>query len=168
MFISAVLILASLSSVVSDTPPSLCDKYTKALLTDNTAANQQLVLTLLVNTAVAGNVDFSGGKLSQTILNADVALGKKGAAKLNVTVTGILNLSGTGTYMGKTINLMQYFDGSKRTTNENNIKTKVNFLDIGFEPFINGINISVYNFFYDPFALCVYIFLILDFIYKYL
>jgi hypothetical protein len=111
-FFSAALILASLSSVVSTTPPSLCDKYTKALLTDNTAANQQLVLTLLVNTAVAGNVDFSGGKLSETILNADVALGKMGAAKLNVTVTGILNLSGTGTYMGKTVNLIQYFNGA--------------------------------------------------------
>jgi hypothetical protein len=154
MFISAVLILASLSSAVAETPQSdlvpqapqsLCDKYTKALLTDNTAANQQLVLTLLVNTAVAGNVDFSGANLSQTILNADVALGR--SAKLNIPVYGILNLSGKGTYMGKTVNLIQYFDGSGKTTNENNVRTKVNFLDIGFAPFIDGINISVYEFF---------------------
>lgn len=35
--------------------PSICDKYTTALLKQNTAANQQTLLTLVVNTAVIGN-----------------------------------------------------------------------------------------------------------------
>jgi len=33
---------------------SLCDKYTTALLTNNTATNQYTLLTLLVNTVVIG------------------------------------------------------------------------------------------------------------------
>lgn len=34
---------------------SICDRYTTALLTTNTAANQYTLLTLLVNTVVIGN-----------------------------------------------------------------------------------------------------------------
>lgn len=34
---------------------SLCDKYTTALLTNNTTANQYTLLTLLVNTVVIGD-----------------------------------------------------------------------------------------------------------------
>jgi len=34
---------------------SICDYYTTALLTNNTAANQLTLLTLVVNTAVIGN-----------------------------------------------------------------------------------------------------------------
>ena len=34
---------------------SLCDKYTTALLVNNTVENQATLLTLLVNTVVIGN-----------------------------------------------------------------------------------------------------------------
>jgi len=37
---------------------SICDYYTTALLTNNTAANQMTLLTLVVNTAVIGNCMF--------------------------------------------------------------------------------------------------------------
>lgn len=53
MKFSAVLTAAMASLAVADDP--LCDKYTKALLKDNTAANQKTLLTLLVNTVVIGN-----------------------------------------------------------------------------------------------------------------
>jgi hypothetical protein len=103
---------------------SLCDKYTSAIFgaAANTQANQESLLTLLVNTAVAGYVDISTGALSATPLNADVALGKTGPAALNVAVNSILNLSGggtiamedgTGIYTG---DFLKYFDGSSNTT----------------------------------------------------
>ena len=85
---------------------SLCDKYTTALFTNNTAENQLTLITLVVNTAIIGNYT-------------------KGA--MNV-VPGIL---AHGDIDGKMVNLLPFFDGSMNTTNVNNMPVKVNFLDDG-------------------------------------
>jgi hypothetical protein len=146
MFKICIVILSFLVSVSSQ----ICDKYTSSNfgVAGNNRANQEIVITLLVNTALAGNVDFpwnkagntdySGIKASQTILNADNALNRKGSARLNVTVHGILNLSGKGTYStsGNSVytgDLFKYFNGSGATTNVGNVAKTVNFIDIGIQ-----------------------------------
>jgi hypothetical protein len=51
---------AAVGSVAAQGRPaniSICDYYTTALLTNNTAANQLTLLTLVVNTAVIGNCE---------------------------------------------------------------------------------------------------------------
>lgn len=89
---------------------SICDYYTTALLGHNTAANQQMVLTLVVNTAVIGNYSGSG-------INVGVA------------VPGILT---PGTYNGEHVNLLPYFDGALASTNEGGAcGVSTNFLDGG-------------------------------------
>jgi hypothetical protein len=118
-----------------------------ALTGANTQATQELVLQLLVNTAVAGNLDFTLGPdffaASKTPLNADVALQKTASNSLNVKVAGILNLNGTGTYTRAdnsiyTGDLAQFFVGTGATTNVAGVATKVNFIDIGPGPFATG------------------------------
>ena len=49
LFLAATRVLADGYSA-----PSICDKYTTALLKDNTPSNQYTLLTLLVNTVVIG------------------------------------------------------------------------------------------------------------------
>ena len=86
---------------------SICDYYTKALLKQDNAKNQQLLLTLLVNTVVIGNY-------TQPNHNA---------------VPGIL---APGTYNGEKVNLLQYFDGELASTNQGGkCGVVVNFLDGG-------------------------------------
>jgi hypothetical protein len=85
--------LLSLAGVVAAQTPSLCDKYTTALLKVNNATNQYTVLTLVVNTALIGNYT---------------------QPNVGIAVTGILN---PGTYMGTAVNLLPYFDGSLLSTN---------------------------------------------------
>ncbi len=57
MFLRTLAIAAAVGSAVAQRPAniSICDYYTTALLTNNTAANQMTLLTLVVNTAVIGN-----------------------------------------------------------------------------------------------------------------
>lgn len=55
-FSATFLSLATASAALEAAAPSLCDKYTTALLKTNTAANQETLLTLVVNAAVIGNV----------------------------------------------------------------------------------------------------------------
>lgn len=86
---------------------SICDKYTTALLKDNTAANQKLLLTLIVNTVVIGNYT---------------------QPNVGITVPGIL---AAGTFNGQPVNLLQYFDAQGPTTNVNGIPTHQSFLDGG-------------------------------------
>lgn len=50
-----LLAFAAAASTVAAQQPSFCDKYTTALFTDNTAANQYKLLVAVVNTAVIGN-----------------------------------------------------------------------------------------------------------------
>lgn len=87
---------------------SICDKYTTALLKDNTAMNQQALLTLVVNTAVIGNYT---------------------KPNVGIKVPGIL-APGTGKYEG--VNLAPYFNGMLASTNTGgSMGASVNFLDGG-------------------------------------
>lgn len=57
MLFKAVAVAAAVSGAVAQRPMDtpICDYYTTALLKNNTAANQKLLLTLVVNTAIIGN-----------------------------------------------------------------------------------------------------------------
>lgn len=86
-FVAPVIALAAgISTVVGQAATdSICDRYTTALLKNNTAENQATVLTLVVNTALIGNYTNPAGPA----MNA---------------VTGILN---NGTYMGTDVSLLK-------------------------------------------------------------
>ena len=84
-FAPVAVIAAGVSAVVAQGDMSICDKYTTALLMNNTAENQATVLTLVVNTALIGNYTNPAGPA----MNA---------------VTGILN---NGTYMGTDVSLLK-------------------------------------------------------------
>jgi hypothetical protein len=85
---------------------SICDKYTSLLLKNNTSENQLTLLTLLVNTVVIGNYT------SDALVNVP-----------GILANGIVN--------GENVSLLDFFTGKNPTTNENDIPTKVNFLDDG-------------------------------------
>jgi hypothetical protein len=86
---------------------SICDKYTTALLKENTGANQLTLLTLLVNTVVIGNY-------TKPNMNA---------------VPGIL---AKGTYNGTEVNLLPYFNGGLASSNRGGGSgVSINFLDDG-------------------------------------
>ncbi|GAQ90081.1 hypothetical protein KFL_005970020 [Klebsormidium nitens] len=103
-----VLLLSLLLSVsLASAQTSLCDKYTKALLTDVTPENEYLLLTLLVNRAFGGNFT---------------------ATAAGINVPGIL---APGVVNGEAVNLLPYFNGQLKTTNEDNQPASVNFLDGG-------------------------------------
>lgn len=85
---------------------SLCDKYTTALLTDNTAANQYTLLQLVVNTVVIGNYT---------------------QPNVGIAVPGIL---APATYNGEDVNLLPYFNGCLKSSNRGQ-PTAINFLDDG-------------------------------------
>ena len=74
-------------SVQQRTDQSICDKYTIALLKDNTAANQYALLTQLVNTVVIGNYS---------------------ACAVSGGLAGIL---APVQYGGEYVNLLPYFNG---------------------------------------------------------
>merc|ERR1711964_709005 len=82
------LALAAISTVTAQNTTSFCDKYTTALFTNNTAENQLMLLTAVVNTAVIGNYSES---------------------KAGKAVSGIL---AKGTYEGVEVHLLPYFNGS--------------------------------------------------------
>lgn len=91
----------------SSAQQSICDKYTTALLKDNTPANQYTLLTLLVNTVVIGNYT---------------------KPNVGIAVPGIL---APGMYNGEEVNLLPYFNGCLESTNVNGKPASVNFLDGG-------------------------------------
>ncbi|KAK0307676.1 hypothetical protein LTR91_004963 [Friedmanniomyces endolithicus] len=105
-----LLSLHVITSVTAQRPAgtSICDYYTTALLTNDSAANQYTLLTLLVNTAVIGNY----------------------------TEACILNPNGM--YNGTAVNLVPYFNGCDVSTNNGTVFNLVtnppisqNFLDGG-------------------------------------
>lgn len=111
MLSKVILAAATAAAVVSGQAAnqSLCDKYTTALLTNNTAKNQDTLLTLVVNTAVIGNYT---------------------KPNVGIAVPGIL--ASNATYNGVPVNLVQYFDGSLDSTNGGGSSgISVNFLDGG-------------------------------------
>ncbi|GKT93626.1 hypothetical protein CT0861_08222 [Colletotrichum tofieldiae] len=90
----------------ADTP--ICDYYTTALLKNNTAENQYILLTLLINTVVIGNYT---------------------TPNVGIKVPGIL---ASGTYNGEEINLLPYFNGQLASSNRGGSSgVSVNFLDGG-------------------------------------
>lgn len=90
------------------------DKYTTALLKNNTAANQYTLLTLLVKTAVIGNFTGNGTKLP--MLPGSL-----------VNVPGIL---AKGNVNGTEVNLAPYFTGALLSSNVNDKPASVNWLDL--------------------------------------
>ncbi|KXT02217.1 hypothetical protein AC578_5057 [Pseudocercospora eumusae] len=113
VFLSLAAASAAVVELESRATQSLCDKYTTALLKDNTAANQETLLTLVVNAAVIGNYT---------------------KPNVGIAVPGIL-APGTGKFAG--VNLAPYFSGALKTTNPQAIGMpgkggiSVNWLDGG-------------------------------------
>lgn len=100
---------------------SICNYYTEALFKNNTADNQYLLLSSLVNRVVIGN-------FSETTTN--------------ISVPGIL---ANGTFNNQDVSLLQFFTGTAgKTTNVNGVATSgVNFLDGGgAEPLTKGMPAS--------------------------
>lgn len=60
----SLALAAAISTVTAQNTTSFCDKYTTALFTNNTAENQLMLLTAVVNTAVIGNCKY----ITSTIL----------------------------------------------------------------------------------------------------
>jgi len=107
-FSNIATVLSAASLAVAQTQPSICDKYTTALLKNNTAENQYTLLTLLVNTAVIGNYT---------------------KPNVGIMVPGIL---AKGTYNGTAVNLLPYFNGALNSTNNGgSVGVSQNFLDGG-------------------------------------
>lgn len=86
---------------------SICDYYTGAVLKQNTAANQYTLLTVIVNTVVIGNYS---------------------ACAVGNGLPGIL---APANYGGEQVNLLPYFNGCLKSTNDNGHPASVNFLDSG-------------------------------------
>lgn len=86
---------------------SICDYYTGAVLKQNTADNQYTLLTVLVNTVVIGNYSAcaAGG--------------------------GLPGILAPAYYGGEQVNLLPYFNGCLKSTNNNGMPVSVNFLDGG-------------------------------------
>lgn len=105
--LTTALALSSTAWAANTTAPTICDKYSAALLGASNATTQLTLLTLLVNTAVIGN--YSNASHS--------------------AVPGILNPNAT--YEGKKVDLVQYFDGSLMSSNEGGKAGSMNFLDDG-------------------------------------
>jgi len=109
MFKSVTIATAMATLAIAQRPSntSICDYYTTALLKNNTAANQETLLTLIVNTAVIGNYT---------------------TPNVGISVPGIL---APGEFNGTAVNLLPYFDGGFASTNVNNMSASKNFLDGG-------------------------------------
>lgn len=106
--------LASMASAQRPNDVSICDYYTKALLMENTPANQATVLTLLVNTVVIGNYT------KPVLPNITFP---------DVMVPGIL---AKGKYNDTEVNLAPYFNGGLASSNRGGKQgVAVNFLDDG-------------------------------------
>jgi len=113
--IAAVAAVAAVAEA-QNSSMSLCDKYTTALLKNNTGSNQLTLLTYLVNTVVAGN--FTKPNLPDVTFPT------------NYTVPGILaTFKGSD---GKNQSLLPYFDGGLASSNRGGSSgVAVNFLDGG-------------------------------------
>jgi len=106
--VAGALALAAGAAAQRPSDVSICDYYTGALLKENTAANQETVLTLIVNT---------------------VAIGNYTKPNVGIAVPGIL-APGTGDFAG--VNLAPYFTGALNSTNRGGSQgISLNFLDGG-------------------------------------
>lgn len=109
----ATLAAATLAAAQRPTNTSMCDYYTTALFTDNSATNQYALVSAVVNRAVIGNMTS------------------------DPVVMGIVM---PGTYNGVAVNLAPYFSGALNSTNHGGSSgVSVNFLDGGAAtPLENG------------------------------
>jgi len=110
MFFRTLAVAAAVGSALAQRPAniSICDYYTTALLTNNTAANQKTLLTLVVNTAVIGNYT---------------------KPNVGIKVPGIL---APAMINGTAVNLAPYFTGALLSTNTGgSMGVSQNFLDGG-------------------------------------
>jgi hypothetical protein len=85
----------------------ICDFYTTALFTSNTAENQRLLLVKLVNTVIIGS--YTPGKTAQ----------------------GLVGILAPGSFNGIPVTLLPFFDGTLKTTNVGGVASNINFLDDG-------------------------------------
>lgn len=102
--------MACIASAAAQRPANMtvCDYYTTALLKNNTAANQETLVTLVVNTAVIGNYT---------------------KPNVGIKVAGIL---APGMVNGTAVNLLPYFDGGFASSNRGGMSgVAINFLDDG-------------------------------------
>lgn len=107
---SLIAAMACVASVVAQRPAGMtvCDYYTTALLKNNTAANQETLVTLVVNTAVIGNYT---------------------KPNVGIKVAGIL---APGMVNGTAVNLLPYFNGGFASSNRGGMSgVSINFLDDG-------------------------------------
>lgn len=108
LFSLPVALLISLCTAQRPANISMCDYYTTAIFTNNTAANQYTLLTKLVNTVVIGN--YTAG----------------------TTTPGVIGiLAANATYMGSSVSLTKYFTGAIMSSNINGAPGMKNFLDDG-------------------------------------
>ncbi|KAF4633500.1 hypothetical protein G7Y89_g4618 [Cudoniella acicularis] len=109
MLFKILAVAAAITGAFAQRPSntSICDYYTTALLKNNTAANQEKLITFIVNTAVIGNYT---------------------TPNIGISVPGILT---AGTYNGTRVNLLPYFNGALASTNRGGVGRSVNFLDGG-------------------------------------
>lgn len=108
---SIILTLATLTRANQIRPEnvSICDYYTTALLTDNTAENQLKLVSLIVNTVGIGNYT---------------------TPNVGIVVPGIL--AADATFNGVSVDLNPYFNGILASTNRGGQEgVSVNFLDGG-------------------------------------
>ncbi|KAF2155285.1 hypothetical protein K461DRAFT_276484 [Myriangium duriaei CBS 260.36] len=107
MYAKTLSFLAAASLALAQRPSntSMCDYYTTALFTDNTAANQYALVKAVVDRAGVGN------------------------ATSNPVVTGIVK---PGMYNGVKVDISPYFTGALNSTNRGGSSgVSVNFLDGG-------------------------------------
>lgn len=124
--IAAVMAAVGVAVAQRPTDTSICDYYTTALLKNNTAENQYILLNLLVNTVVIGNCEMP----SENVLKTRLILPKLDTMpNVGVKVPGIL---ASGTYNGAEVNLLPYFNGQLASSNRGGSSgVSVNFLDGG-------------------------------------
>lgn len=113
-FTSSILAALAVAGSAVAQNMSVCDKYTTALLKNNTADNQLTVLTLLVNTVVIGD-----------------AMPKPNISGVTWPMVKVPGILANGTVNGTHVNLLPYFNGGLASTNRDGKAVSVNFLDDG-------------------------------------
>jgi len=111
MTLKALILLLALGANAAQRPSeiSICDWYAEDLFGANTAANQQLLMTYILNTAILGNYT---------------------QPNVGIAVTGVAGIS---VFNGTTVDVITYFDAALYSTNDGTTPHGVakNFLDDG-------------------------------------
>lgn len=105
--LACLLAFASTSAAQRPDNITICDYYSKAIFNDTSPDHEYMLLKILVNTVVIGNYS---------------------ATPTGMAVPGIL---ANATVNGEQVSLLEYFNGSKNTTNIGGAPGFMNFLDGG-------------------------------------